>query len=173
MDALTPAEQQRLGRLDRFRSELSGYAQVQSQRPHTVSHALADSPVGQLAWIVEKFKDWTFEAEVPEDAVDRDRIITNVMLYWLTNTAASSARFYKDSAASFGPQQALKVPLGLAVFPGELAPPVRAFAERTNPNIVRWTEFDRGGHFAALEAPDLLTGDIRAFFAKLRWLDPS
>jgi epoxide hydrolase len=168
MAGLSRAELERVGQLEQFNDELSGYARVQAQRPHTIAHALADSPAGQLAWIVEKFKEWTYRAAVPEDAVSRDRILTNVMLYWLTNTAASSARLYKDSAAAFGLPQVLKVPLGIAVFPGELAPPVRRFAERTNPNITSWTEFKAGGHFAALEVPDLLTGDIRQFFRPLR-----
>jgi pimeloyl-ACP methyl ester carboxylesterase len=168
MAALTPAEFDRVGKLELFNRELSGYAQVQTQRPHTVSHALADSPAGQLAWIVERFKEWTHRATLPDDAVGRDRILTNVMLYWLTNTSASSARLYKDSATLFGMPKILTVPLGVAVFPGDVAPPVRRFAERTNPNITSWTEFDTGGHFAALEVPELLIGDIRRFFRPLR-----
>lgn len=168
MAALTPAEFDRVGKLELFNRELSGYAQVQTQRPHTVSHALADSPAGQLAWIVERFKEWTHRATLPDDAVGRDRILTNVMLYWLTNTSASSARLYKDSATLFGLPKILTVPLGVAVFPGDVAPPVRRFAERTNPNITSWTEFDTGGHFAALEVPELLIGDIRRFFRPLR-----
>jgi epoxide hydrolase len=168
MAALTPAELDRVDKLERFNQELSGYAQVQTQRPHTVSHAFADSPAGQLAWIVEKFKEWSHRASVPEDAVNRDRILTDTMLYWLTNTAASAARLYKDSATAFGLPRVLTVPLGVAVFPGEVAPPIRRFAERTNPNILSWTEFDAGGHFAALEAPGPLTADIRQFFRPLR-----
>lgn len=168
MAALTPAELARVSQLEWFNEELSGYARVQTQRPHTISHALADSPAGQLAWIVEKFKEWTYQATVPEDAVSRDRLLTNVMLYWLTNTAASSARLYKDSAAAFGLPRKLTVPFGVAVLPGEQAPPIRRFAERTNANITSWTEFSAGGHFAALEAPELLVGDIRQFFRPLR-----
>ncbi|GII64829.1 microsomal epoxide hydrolase [Sphaerisporangium krabiense] len=168
MAALTPAEMERVERLHVFNTELSGYAQVQTHRPHTLGHALADSPAGQLAWIVEKFKEWSRPAALPEDAVRRDRILTNVMLYWLTNTAASSARLYKDSAATFGLPETLTVPFGVAVFPGDVAPPIRRFAVRTNPNITSWTEFDTGGHFAALEVPDLFTEDVRRFFRPLR-----
>lgn len=168
MAALTPSDMARVSRLEIFNTELSGYAQIQTQRPHTVSHALADSPVGQLAWIVEKFKEWTYQAALPEEAISRDRILTNVMLYWLTNTAASSARLYKDSSASFALPKQLTGPLGIAVFPGEQAPPIRRFAERTNPNITSWTELRTGGHFAALEAPGPLTDDIRQFFRPLR-----
>lgn len=166
--ALTAEEMKRIDRAQFFHRNLSGYAAVQTQRPHTISHALTDSPVGQLAWIVEKFKEWTYRAARPEDVVNRDRILTNVMLYWLTNTAASSARLYKDSAATFGQPQKLDVPLGVAVFPGEPAPPVRRFAERTNPNITSWSEFGSGGHFAALEEPALLVEDVRRFFRPLR-----
>jgi microsomal epoxide hydrolase len=168
MAALTPAETARVGQLELFNDEQSGYERVQTQRPHTLSHALADSPAGQLAWIVEKFKEWTYRATLPEDAVSRDRILTNVMLYWLTNTAASSARLYKDSATIIDLPQMLTVPLGVAVFPGEPVPPIRRFAERTNPNITSWSEFKTGGHFAALEVPGLLTDDIRQFFRPFR-----
>ncbi|MEW1897458.1 epoxide hydrolase family protein [Streptomyces albidoflavus] len=169
--SLSPSERTRVSRLEAFNTELSGYAQVQTQRPYTLAHGLADSPVGQLAWIVEKFKEWTYRSAVPEDAVSRDRLLTNVMLYWLTNTAASSARLYKDSATSFALPGRLDAPLGVAVFPGEQAPPVRRFAERSNPNITSWSEFGAGGHFAALEVPDLLTDDIRQFFRPLRAQD--
>lgn len=164
---LSRAELARLDQLEVFTHQLSGCAQVQTQRPHTVSHALADSPVGQLAWIVEKFWEWTDQSASPEDTVSRDRVLTNVMLYWLTNTAASSARLYKDSASTFGLPKQLTVPLGVAVFPGEQAPPIRRFAERTHPNITSWSEFDAGGHFAALEAPGPLIDDIQQFFRPL------
>ncbi|HEY9523676.1 MAG TPA: epoxide hydrolase, partial [Thermopolyspora sp.] len=90
MDELTAADKGRLGALDRFNKQLSGYMRIQSTRPQTLAYGLADSPVGQLAWIVEKFKEWTDAANVPEDAVDRDRILTNVSVYWFTNTAGSS-----------------------------------------------------------------------------------
>jgi epoxide hydrolase len=144
----------------------TGYYEVQANQPQTLAYGLTDSPVGQLAWIVEKFKEWTHAARVPEDAVDRDRILTNVMLYWLTGTANSSARLYYENVhhGTF-PQQPATTPTGVAVFAEDIA--IRRYAERGN-NIVHWTEFDRGGHFAALEAPDLLTEDVREFFRGLR-----
>jgi epoxide hydrolase len=166
MDGLTDADKQRLEGLNRFQQDLSGYLQIQSTRPQTLAYGLADSPVGQLAWIVEKFKEWTDSDSAPEDAVDRDQLLTNVMLYWLTNTAGSSARLYYEFAHSWSPPEVSATPTGVAVFPREIAPPVRKLAERTD-NIVHWTEFDRGGHFAALEQPDLLVGDVRAFFRAL------
>ncbi|WP_336113720.1 epoxide hydrolase family protein [Streptomyces sp. PTD9-10] len=151
--------------------EGTGYAVLQSTRPHTLGYALTDSPVGQLAWIVEKFREWTDSEEVPEEAVDRDRLLTNVILYWLTGTAGSSARIYYERAHAHGrttrPAEPSTVPTALALFPAELQIPLRHRADRTE-NIVRWTEFDRGGHFAALEEPDLLAADLRAFFRQLR-----
>jgi pimeloyl-ACP methyl ester carboxylesterase len=164
----TDAEKVRLERLNRFLSDQNGYFQIQATRPQTLAYALTDSPVGQLAWIVEKFKEWTdTSAELPEDAVDRDHLLTNVMLYWLTGTANSSARMYYENMHATGswgkPPSA--TPTGVAVFAQDVA--IRRYAEQGN-NIVHWSEFDRGGHFAAMEAPDLLVGDVRAFFRGLR-----
>jgi microsomal epoxide hydrolase len=165
---LDEVEKRRLERVQHFRREQSGYFSIQSTRPQTLAYGLTDSPVGQLAWIVEKFREWTDSTNVPEDAVDRDRLLTNVMLYWLTGTAGSSARIYYETAHAAPPSPAyLSVPTGVAVFPQELAPPIRRFAEQSN-NIVHWSEFDRGGHFAAMEEPDLVVGDVRAFFRALR-----
>ena len=135
-------------------------------KPQTLAYALTDSPVGQLAWIVEKFKEWTHAADVPEDAVDGDQLLTNVMLYWLTGTANSSGRmYYENMHAGFSPQQPGTTPTGVAVFAEDYA--IRRYGERSN-NIVHWSEFDRGGHFPAMEVPELLVGDIRAFFRRLR-----
>jgi epoxide hydrolase len=163
----TDAEKRCLERLNRFLTEGNGYFQIQATRPQTLAYALTDSPVGQLAWIVEKFKEWSFpSAELPERAIDRDRMLTDVMLYWLTGTANSSARmYYENMHASTWGQQPGTTPTGVAVFAEDVA--IRRYGERAN-NIVHWSEFDRGGHFAAMEAPDLLVGDIRAFFRPLR-----
>jgi microsomal epoxide hydrolase len=150
----------------RYRGELSGYAALQATRPQSVAYGLTDSPVAQLGWIVERFRDWTSAAAgVPEDAVNRDALLTNVMLYWLTRTAGSSARYYKDGFAAPGPPS--PVPAAVAVFPDDIAFPVRNRAEQVL-QIVRWTEFDRGGHFPAMEQPDLLLGDLRAAFRPYR-----
>lgn len=164
----------RLGLLARFDQELSGYMKVQATRPQTLAYGLTDSPVGQLAWIVEKFFEWTDSEKLPEEAVDRDTILGIVSTYWFTATAGSSAQFYFEGApavaalASGTPPPPCPVPVGVAVFPADPFVPVRAFAERDVPTITRWTEFDRGGHFAALEQPELLVGDVRAFFRTLR-----
>ena len=172
---LTDAERDRLARLGRIGLGMAGYLYVQSTRPQTLAYSLTDSPVGQLAWIVEKFKDWTDSAKVPEDAVDRDRILTNVMLYWLTSTGASSAHFYYDNAPLLPiawppppPPAPLPVPFGVAVFPHDVGHPIRRFTERGLPNIVQWNEYDRGGHFPALEVPEVFVGDLRSFAAKVR-----
>jgi epoxide hydrolase len=163
----TDAEKARLERLNASTAGPgNGYFEVHSTRPQTVAYALTDSPVGQLAWIVEKFKEWTHAADVPEDAVDRDQLLTNVMLYWLTGTANSSGRlYYENMHAGFSPQQPGTTPTGVAVFAEDYA--IRRYGERGN-NIVHWTEFDRGGHFAAMEAPDLLVADVREFFRGVR-----
>jgi pimeloyl-ACP methyl ester carboxylesterase len=162
----TAAEKVRLERLNHFLTDMNGYFVMQSTRPQTLAYGLTDSPAGQLAWIVEKFKEWTHAAKLPEDAVDRDRMLTNVMFYWLTGTAGSSARlYYEDMHAGSWNQQPGTTPTGVAVFAEDLA--IRRYAERGH-NIVHWSEFDRGGHFAALEVPDLLIGDIRTFFRGLR-----
>ena len=163
----TDAEKARLDRLNRFMSDQNGYFQIQATRPQTVAYGLTDSPVGQLAWIVEKFKEWTdASAELPTDAVDRDHLLTNVMLYWLTGTAGSSAGTYYENmhSGSWGTPPST-TPTGVAVFAEDVA--IRRYAESGN-NITHWTDFDRGGHFAAMEAPDLLVGDVRTFFRPLR-----
>lgn len=167
LDGLSETERSRLAALLHQLEDGAGYAIVQSTRPQTVSFGLTDSPVGQLAWIVEKFKEWTDPAlELPEEAVDRELLLANVSIYWHTRTAASSARLYKEGQSGWG-QRAPRseVPSGVAVFPGDYG--IRRIAEREN-NVVHWSEFDRGGHFAAMEAPDLLVGDIRKFFRPLR-----
>ena len=171
---LSPAERERtLASWDRSRRwdrDQQGYAAIQSTRPQTLAYGLTDSPVGQLAWIAEKFTEWTDPRDRPGDAADRDRLLTNVMLYWLTGTAGSSARIYYERAHADGwgaAPEPSTAPTALAVFPHENFMPLRHIADRTN-NIVRWTEFDRGGHFAAMEEPDLLVADVRAFFRSLR-----
>ncbi|MFG2743711.1 epoxide hydrolase family protein [Streptomyces chartreusis] len=176
LEALSPEERARTlaswRRWAKWFRDGTGYFHVQSTRPQTLSYALTDSPVGQLAWIVEKFQEWTDSELLPEEAVDRDRMLTNVMLYWLTGTAGSSARVYYERAHAKGdrvaaPHEPSTAPTAVASFPGDPQIPLRHKAERTE-NIVRWTELDRGGHFAAMEEPDLLVNDVRAFFRQLR-----
>jgi pimeloyl-ACP methyl ester carboxylesterase len=160
--ALSPAEKERLQRMQNFLSEGNGYFQIQSTRPQTLSYGLTDSPAGLLAWIVEKFKEWTNSGrELPEDAISRDEILTDVSLYWFTGTAGSAANVYYENMHSGDWPVPSQVPTGVAVFAEDIA--IRRYAGQLN-NIVHWTDFDTGGHFAALETPDLLVQDIRAFF---------
>ena len=168
MAQFTDREKLSMQKLQRFTSDQWGYNALQSTRPQTVAYGLTDSPAGQLAWIVEKFKEWTDDArELPEDAVDRDEMLTNVSLYWLTGTAGSSAQIYYENmhGMSWAPPERSPVPTAVANFAQDVA--IRRFGEPAH-TITRWTEFDRGGHFAAMEAPDLLVGDIREFFRGLR-----
>lgn len=165
---LSDAERVKLDKIQRFTTDQWGYNALQSTRPQTLAYALTDSPAGQLAWIVEKFKEWTDEAhELPEEAVDRDDLLTDVSLYWLTGTGGSSAQIYYENmhGLSWAPPERSRVPTAVANFAQDVA--IRRFAESGN-TITRWTEFDRGGHFAAMEAPDLFIDDVRAFFRPLR-----
>ncbi|WP_434739753.1 epoxide hydrolase family protein [Micromonospora sp. SH-82] len=169
LDGLEPADLARLQQLAET-TDGQGYMKVQATRPQTLGYALTDSPVGQLAWIVEKFLEWTAADKVPEDAVDRDWLLTNAALYWFTATAGSSAHFYYDNApflptSSTAPQPlpAVPGPLGVAVYPQDITLPVRRLAEQRMPSIVHWAEQPRGGHFAALEQPELFVADLRSF----------
>ncbi|WP_063045577.1 epoxide hydrolase family protein [Nocardia pseudovaccinii] len=143
-----------------------GYAMVQAGRPQTLAIGMHDSPAGLLTWIVDLFQRWTNPAlELPDEAVDRDALLTNVSLYWFTRTFVSSIRLYGEGDSWGMPARNSGVPTAAAVFAGDNS--IRVLAEQQH-NIVRWTEYDRGGHFAAMEAPDLLTDDVRAFFRSLR-----
>ncbi len=163
---LTESERTRIERRNHFTSDGNGYFQMQATRPQTVGAALSDSPVGQMAWIGEKFETWSHKDD-PAAArpIDRDLILLQVMLYWLTNTSASSARIYYESVHSGAYPSSIEVPTGVAVFAEDTA--IRRYGEQMY-NIVHWSEFDRGGHFPALEVPDLLVNDVRAFFAKVQ-----
>ena len=146
--------------------EGSGYLKLQSNRPQTIAYSLTDSPVGQLAWIVENFKEWTDQAaERPEDAVDLDQLLTNVSIYWFTGTGASAARFLYETAHSTEWGAPGEAPQGWALFAAQ--PFVRAMMDPDHENE-HWSEFERGGHFPAMEVPDLLVGDMREFFRDLQ-----
>ncbi|WP_405071404.1 epoxide hydrolase [Kribbella sp. NBC_01510] len=165
VEQLNDAERARLAAAEQLRAVGTGYAELQGTRPQTVSFGLSDSPVGQLAWIVEKFWEWTDPAyALPEDAVELDHLVTDVSIYWFTNTSASSANLYYENRAAADDLRP-GVPTGVAVFPTD--PAIRRVLDRRH-RIVHWSEFSRGGHFAALEAPDLLVDDIRAFFRLVR-----
>jgi pimeloyl-ACP methyl ester carboxylesterase len=167
---LEPAEQASLGRALEFSEDGFGYQKLLATRPGTVSYALTDSPVGQLAWIIEKFHEWSGAVEVPEEVFDRDRLLTNVMIYWLTATAGSSAQiYYEDShltadfIRTWGGPWPLTVPVGVTNFSQDPAQPIRRWAEQLVPSLSHWTDFPEGGHFGAMERPAELAGDLRAF----------
>lgn len=170
---LSESDQARLQKMAKFDDELSGYWKLQLTRPQTLAYGLTDSPAGQLAWIAEKFKEWTDSKMAPEDAVDRDRLLTLVSIYWFTATAGTSATLYYEDAAQLREMisgalpEPVRVPVGVAVFPADIFLPLRRLADRDLPNIVHWNEYDRGGHFAAMEEPDLYVTDLRAFSSKL------
>jgi microsomal epoxide hydrolase len=158
--------------LDYGRAE-SGYAMLQSTKPQTLAFGLSDSPVGLAAWIVEKFRAWS---DCGGDVLRRftmDELLANVTAYWVTGTAGSAARLYFETARSGGrgPMgglgERITVPTGCAVFPAEIYHPPQSWVERQY-QVERWTQFDRGGHFAAMEEPELLVADIRAFFRAAR-----
>jgi pimeloyl-ACP methyl ester carboxylesterase len=165
----TPAEAQALERAKYYNDWDSGYSKQQSTRPQTIGYGLTDSPSGQAAWILEKFWAWTDCNGDPESILGRDELLDNVMLYWVTATAASSARLYWQS---FGPARRtahkVTIPTGVAVFPKEIIPPVRRWMEPSFTDIRHWSEMQKGGHFAAFEQPDLFVADVRQFFRMLR-----
>jgi pimeloyl-ACP methyl ester carboxylesterase len=166
-DELTDAQRRRLEELRGWEAEGRGYLQIQSTRPQTIAYGLTDSPVAQLAWIVEKFKEWTnLSAELPEDAVDRDQLLTNVSIYWFTGTGTTAATFIYETAHAERDWGATSpAPIGIAAF---AADDILRYVLNRDGQIGHWSEFDRGGHFPAMEVPDLLVTDIRDFFRGLR-----
>jgi pimeloyl-ACP methyl ester carboxylesterase len=167
LDNPTEAEKAALAGLANHRKWGTGYSKQQSTRPQTLGYGLSDSPVGQLAWIVEKFWAWADCDGNPENAVSRDELLDNVMVYWVTGTAASSARLYWESFRVWRGGNRVELPTGVAAFPGELLKAPRKWCE-PNYNITHWTDMPRGGHFAAFEQPELFVDDVRAFFATVR-----
>ncbi|WP_374198776.1 epoxide hydrolase family protein [Mycobacterium sp. MYCO198283] len=167
LDNLTAAQQAALQAMAHYQKQDSGYAKQQSTRPQTVGYGLTDSPVGQLAWIVEKFWSWMDCDGHPENVLTRDELLDNVMLYWATASAASSARMYWESFGVWGSSVRVEVPTGVAAFPKEIGRPQREWCE-ANYHITHWTDMPRGGHFAAFEQPELFVADVRAFFATVR-----
>ena len=164
----TPEEQRAIQGLDHYRKWDSGYSTQQATRPQTLAYGLTDSPAGQAAWILEKFWAWTDCDGHPENIFTRDELLDNLMLYWVTASAASSARLYWESFGKGAKALSVDVPTGVAVFPKEIVTPVRSWMEPRFRNIRHWTEMPRGGHFAAFEQPELFVADVRAFFRTLR-----
>ena len=163
----SPDEQAALERLGYYQKWDSGYSKQQSTRPQTLGYGLVDSPVAQMAWIVEKFWSWMDCDGHPENVLSRDELLDNVMLYWITGSGASAARLYWESFNAFSGGAAVTLPTGVASFPKEILRSPRHWCE-DNYTITRWTTMPRGGHFAAFEQPELFVDDVSAFFAEFR-----
>lgn len=171
MADLSPAEQSALEAMTFYQEWDSGYSKQQSTRPQTLAYALADSPVGQMAWVIEKFYAWTDcekdGVKHPENVLSKDELLDNVMLYWLNNAAGSSARLYWESfnSPSMDP---ITMPVGCTVYPKEIFRSSRRWAEKRYTQLVYWSEPDKGGHFAAIEQPESFIEEVRGCFRKLR-----
>ncbi|MEH6567910.1 MAG: epoxide hydrolase family protein [Halioglobus sp.] len=171
MNDLTPQEVSALEGMSFYNDWDSGYSKQQSTRPQTLGYGLADSPVGQMAWIMEKFYAWT-DCEQdgkkhPENILNKDELLDNVMLYWLNNSAASSARLYWESfgTPNFDP---IDMPVACSIFPKEIFRSSKRWAQKRFSNLIYWNELDRGGHFAALEQPETFISEVRCAFSSLR-----
>lgn len=166
----TPAEAKAFALMKRYGELESGYAVQQSTRPQTLGYGLVDSPAGQAAWILEKFWAWTDCEGHPENALTRDKLLDNIMLYWLSGNGASSARLYWESfRKSFGSkQQSVPLPTGCSLFAKELSQPPRDWVERRYPHVNYWNELPKGGHFAAFEQPTLFVEEVRKCFRLTR-----
>jgi pimeloyl-ACP methyl ester carboxylesterase len=172
-DKLSPDQQRAMEALNRFRSEGSGYLTMQATRPQTIGYALMDSPAGQAAWIYDIYNVGTGNLGDPEKAITRDKILDEITLYWLTGTAAASARFYYEQRALLGKSKnpgRVDMPVGVSLFPHDLPAP-RSWAKDVYPNLFYWHELDQGGHFASLEKPDLFVEELRTCFRKVRKTD--
>ena len=167
MDNLDELEQRALASMQHYQEKDSGYSKQQSTRPQSLGYGLVDSPVGQAAWIMEKFWSWTDCNGHPENVLTKDEMLDNVMVYWLNAAGASSGRIYWESfGAGLGGMQ-IGVPMGGTIFPKEIFRTSRRFAEKVYTNIAYWNEKDAGGHFAAFEQPDVYVEEVRGCFSSI------
>ena len=148
----------------------AGYISIQSTKPQTLAYSLSDSPVGLAAWIIEKFRAWSDCNGDLRQAFTEDELLTNIMIYWVTNTAGSSTHLYYENTHSLPTMGHIDVPTGVALFQADILKPPKKWAEQ-NLNITRWTGLPHGGHFTAMEEPELLAEDIRSFFRQFRDID--
>ena len=167
MAELTPSEQASLMSMKFYQDWDSGYSKQQSTRPQTVGYGLVDSPSGQAAWIIEKFYQWTDCNGHPENAISRDELLDNVMMYWLSKSAASSARLYWESFKN-PPQDEVDIPTGCSIFPKEIVRPSERWIRKRFTNLKYYNELEKGGHFAAFEQPEIFLQEIRTYFRSLR-----
>jgi pimeloyl-ACP methyl ester carboxylesterase len=168
---LTDAEEAFRAVINAWDQEEAGYNAIQSTRPQTLSYGLNDSPIGLMAWIIEKWRAWTDSDGNIEDYFSKDELLTNVMIYWITETANSSACSYYERAhdtRSLKPYERIQVPTGVALSLESIQHAPRAWVERRYANVRHWTEFPSGGHFLSADNPEMLAADIRAFFRQFR-----
>lgn len=167
---LSAAERKFVAEEEKWEKEEGAYGSIQATKPQTLAYGLNDSPVGLAAWLVEKFRSWSDCDGDVERRFTKDELLTNLTIYWATETINSSIRLYYEHRHNPSPPkhgERIQVPTAVALFPKDLSHPPREWAERTC-NVQRWTEMPRGGHFAAIEEPELLAEDVRAFFRPLR-----
>src|SRR5580704_7847227 len=164
----TAAEQGALAQLVKYGSDGSAYASIQGTRPQTLGYGLADSAVGQAMWIYEKFQAWSDNKGDPAEAISVDHMLDDISLYWLTDTAASSARLYYESFAKDFVRMTLDMPVAVSIFKGDLFVPPKPWGDQTYSKLFYWNEVPKGGHFAALEQPELFVAELRKSFAQVR-----
>jgi pimeloyl-ACP methyl ester carboxylesterase len=173
----TGAEMERMQKRNQELADHKAYGAIQGTRPQTLAYGLNDSPAALAAWIVDKFWAWSDHGGNLENSFTRDELLTNIMIYWVTETMPSSVRIYYESQHNLPRPPSMtpfastgkSAPMGYALFPKEINVPPRAWVERNQGGrLIHWTEMPRGGHFAALEQPQLLADDVRAFFRKVR-----
>ena len=167
LDDPLPIEQESMRSSQFYQEWDSGYSKQQSTRPQTLGYGLVDSPIGQAAWIIEKFYQWTDCNGHPENAISRDRLLDNVMFYWLTGCGASSGRIYWESFGRGGSRNPVEVPSGISVFPKEIFKVSERWAKRRYKDLRYYNILDKGGHFAAFEQPELFVSELRACFSKM------
>jgi pimeloyl-ACP methyl ester carboxylesterase len=160
------AEQQALDHLGKYASDAAGYASIQGTRPQTLGYGLADSLVGQAMWIYEKLQGWSDNRG--GEAISTDHMLDDITLYWLTDTAASSARLYYESFAKDFARMPLELPVAVSIFKGDFFTPPKVWADQTYSKLFYWNEVAKGGHFAALEQPELFVAELRKSFAQMR-----
>jgi pimeloyl-ACP methyl ester carboxylesterase len=164
----TAAEQEVLAQLGKYASDGSAYAAIQGTRPQTLGYGLADSPAGQAMWIYEKFQGWSDNKGDPGEAISVDHMLDDITLYWLTDTAASSARLYYESFGKDFVRMPLELPVAVSIFRGDFFNPPKTWGEQAYSKLFYWNEVPKGGHFAAFEQPELFVAELRKSFAQLR-----
>ena len=165
---LSDVEKAAFDSLDNFYKNNTGYSAMMVTRPQTLGYGLSDSPVGLAAWMYDKFAQWTYSGGMPERSLTKDEMLDDITLYWLTNSAVSSAQLYWENNANNFNAVDITLPAAVTVFPGEIYRAPRSWAERSYHNLIYWNEVDKGGHFAAWEEPELFAAEMRAAFKTLR-----